>query len=99
MDEKKYLGQIEELEDKIEEMANDKSVYQKADDWFGEHNVFSRLIILSAIFVLVYAFIAGNVALAEIAALLIIGIFVLVSVGINSLKIVAEVIVKIRGKK
>lgn len=87
--------------DKVEEVVKTEvrnTAYVKASDWLGKHNFFSRAIIVAVIAVLIYSFVTGNVALAEIAGWLVIAIFVLVSVGINSLKIVLDAIVKIKGK-
>lgn len=90
----------DELKNTEEKIKTDlgTTAYVKASDWLGKHNFFSRIIIVAVIVVLIYAFVTGNIALAEIAAWLIITIFVIISVGINSLKIVLDAIIKLKGK-
>jgi hypothetical protein len=87
-------------------MEEDEKIIEKlekaipsANDWFGHHNIFSRLIMLVFMGVFIYAFVAPlPFVYAEIAAWLLFCVFMLISIGINSLKIVANLITKIKGK-
>ena len=83
----------EDITDKLEE------VVPKANDWFADHNVSSRLIILVFLAIFVYSFVAPlPFVYAELSAWLLFIVFTLISVGINSLKIVSELILKLKGK-
>ena len=88
---------VESLKEEFVDAIEEKPAYIKAQDWMGEHNVFSRIIILAVVFVFIYAFVVPlDSVYAEIAAWLLGAIFVIISVGINSIKTIGEVITKIR---
>jgi len=100
MDTKEFIKEkTEELTDKTINKLVDGTAVPKTDDWFGRHNFMSRLIMLVFIGIFIYAFIAPlPLPYAEMTAYLLMGVFALISVGINSIKTVGDVIIKIRDK-
>ena len=97
----------EKIDDKIEEgtekfldKLTNNTAYVKADDWLGEHNFFSRLTIVVFLGILIYAFVTPlDLGYVEIAAWLAFGTFVIISVGINSIKTIGDVLIKIKESK
>ncbi len=76
-----------------------ESVVLKADDWISKHNFISRLMTLVVIGLLIYAFVIPLAPeYVKIISYMFAGMFILISVGINSLKLVLKTIEKIKGK-
>lgn len=98
MDTKEFLDEkATDFKDKVLNAATDKPVAQKAKDWLGDHNVFSRLIILVIIGVFIYAFMVPLApSYIEVLAWLLFSIFALITLGINSIKVIGDIIVKIK---
>lgn len=87
---------IKKAEDKIEHTVNDD---HKADDSLGKHNVFSRIMIVAVIGVFIYAFTAPlAIGYATTISWLFFAVFAAITFGINSLKIISEMISKIKGR-
>lgn len=72
----------------------------KADDFFGKHNIFSRIMILTVTFLLIYAVTAPlDGGIITTLCWLFYAIFASITFGINSLKIIANFILQLKGKK
>lgn len=105
---KKALNDIDEnLSQDVESLDKDiknivqsnDDLYLKASDWFGKHNFFSRLLILSFIIILFYSYYKQlPIPYVDTAAWLTFSAFIIISVGINSLKLIGDFILKIKGK-
>jgi len=83
----------------IEEIIEDtnETAYIKPEDWAGNHNVFSRLIIIVFMGILIYSFVLPlDIKYVEISSWLAFGVFILISVGINSLRTIGDIIIKIK---
>lgn len=86
-----------DVKEEVLDTIQEKSAFIKAEDWFGEHNIFSRLIILAVIWAFGFTLYTGmDIAYFEFAGWILVLIFVIISVGINSIKTIGDVITKIR---
>jgi len=65
------------------------------DDWFGKHKVFTRLMVFAISVVFVYAFVLPlPIAYAETASYIMIFALMIITFGLNSLKIIGSIITK-----
>ena len=81
-----------------EETENPEKLAPQVDDIISKHNIITRITMTVFWFVLIWSFVHPlPVGYAEVAAWLTFGAFVLLSVGINSLKLVTDFIGKIKG--
>ena len=66
-----------------------------ADDWFGKHKIFTRLMVFAISVVFVYAFVLPlPIAYAEMASYIMIFALMIITFGLNSLKIIGSLISK-----
>jgi hypothetical protein len=90
------INDINDLQKEIK-LYQSKNRAHLADDWFGKHNFFSRLIMVSVVFVFIYTFVGGlAIGYATVISWLIFAIFATITFGINSLKLVTDFIAKIK---
>jgi len=65
------------------------------DDWFGRHKVFTRLMVFAISAVFVYSFVLPlPIAYAETASYIMIFALMIITFGLNSLKIIGNLIAK-----
>lgn len=82
-----------EKNDNVEEVVEELKENGLPTDKFGKHNVFSRLLITAVIFVFIYVFtIPLTPEYAEIISYVLVIVFLAITFGINSLKILLEII-------
>lgn len=72
----------------------------KSSDWLGKHNVFTRAMIIVTIAVFIYAFwIPLGVEYVNVISWVFITIFMSMLFGINSLRLIIELVDKIKGRR
>ena len=65
------------------------------DDWFGKHKIFTRLMVFAISTVFVYSFVLPlPIAYAEMASYIMIFALMVITFGLNSLKLIAVLIDK-----
>jgi len=65
------------------------------DDWFGKHKIFTRLMVFAISAVFVYSFVLPlPIAYAEMASYIMIFALMVITFGLNSLKIIGSLITK-----
>ena len=76
-----------------EESDDSEKLGPLTDDWIGRHNIITRLITIVVIFIFMFSFLKPlDTGYAEIAAYLLVLIFITVTFGINSLKLIIELV-------
>lgn len=81
------------------EGINNEELGPLADDWFGKHHIITRIIAFVIIGVFVYVFMVPlPVEYAEIIMYGLVFVFIAITFGINSLKLIIELVKAWRGK-